>query len=100
MQWYRKASQEAPNTREPWVAMADLAHRMRAWQTLVYTMDPSVWGTRPHDLAALSAWNLEKYEDALTHGRIACRLEPDNERLSANLVFYEEKFALENPSQA
>jgi len=103
MGWFRKASVEAPNTREPWVEMADLAYRKQDWQTcydaatraleikdkaLVYTMDPLVWGAKPHDLAAIGAWNLENFESAVTQGELACALSPDDQRLKKNLAFY------------
>ncbi len=104
--WLLKATAEAPNTREPWVELSDLARRMNNWQlsydcavnalavkdkALVYTMDPTVWGAKPHDLLALSAYHLGRYDEAIEHGTIACELEPTDERLSNNLNFYREK---------
>lgn len=104
--WLEKACKEAPNTREPWVELSDLARRTNQWQLsydcannalaieskeLVYTMDPAVWGAKPHDLLALSAYHLGKYEEAAQHGTIACDLEPNDNRLKSNLAFYREK---------
>lgn len=104
--WLSKATHEAPNTREPWVELSDLARRMNNWQLsyecavnalsikdkeLVYTMDPSVWGAKPHDLLALAAYHLGKYDEAIYQGEIACDLEPNDERLKSNLAFYREK---------
>ena len=104
--WLEKACKEAPNTREPWVELSDLARRTNQWQLsydyannalaieskeLVYTMDPAVWGAKPHDLLALSAYHLGKYEEAVQHGTIACDLEPNDNRLKTNLTFYREK---------
>ncbi|MEI2423338.1 tetratricopeptide repeat protein, partial [Arthrospira platensis SPKY2] len=101
--WLERATREAPNTREPWVELADLARRTRQWQVsydaattalaitnkeLVYTMDPTVWGARPHDLLALAAFHLEKLDEAVTHGTIACDLDPHDARLQHNLKFY------------
>ena len=101
--WLEKATREAPNTREPWVELADLARKTEQWQlcydcakqaltikdkALVYTMDPSVWGAKPHDLLALAAYNLGIYKDAVEHGTIACELDPSDERLKRNLEFY------------
>ncbi len=106
MEWYRKASVEAPNTREPWVEMADLAYRQGDWSTcyvaamraleikdkaLVYTMDPSVWGAKPHDFAAIAAYHLGVYDVAITQGELACQLDPDDLRLRGNLSFYRAK---------
>lgn len=104
--WLAKATHEAPNTREPWVELSDLARRMKNWKLsyecaeraleikhkeLVYTMDPTVWGSKPHDLLALAAYNLGQYDKAIEHGTIACRLEPNDSRLVSNLRFYHEK---------
>lgn len=101
--WLMKATQEAPNTREPWVELADLARKTEQWQlsydcakqaleikdkALVYTMDPSVWGAKPHDLLALASHYLGKREEAFEHGTIACKLAPEDKRLVRNLEFY------------
>jgi hypothetical protein len=42
----------------------------------------------PHDLIALSAYNLGMMCEARHHGEIAVELEPDNERLKTNLELY------------
>lgn len=101
--WLEKATREAPNTREPWVELADLARRTDQWQlcydsvsralaikdkALVYTMDPAVWGSKPHDLLALAAHFLGHRDVALEQGSIACGMEPDDARLRSNLAFY------------
>jgi tetratricopeptide (TPR) repeat protein len=101
--WLDKATKEAPGTREPWVELADLARKTEDWQlsydcaiqaltikdkALVYTMDPTVWGAKPHDLVALAAYHLGKRDAAVEHGQIACGLEPGDDRLKRNLEFY------------
>jgi tetratricopeptide (TPR) repeat protein len=103
---FEEACDTAPNTREPWVDMAQYWHDNGNWglcfdainealkiehRELVYTCDPAVWGCLPHDLLAISAFNLGKFEDALRHGQIACTLEPSNTRLKQNLNFYQAK---------
>ena len=102
--WHRKACAEAPNTREPWVDLAMSCYRRMAWaecyssasnalaikdKTLVYTMDPEVWGAKPHDLLAISAYHLGLFKDAIEHGQIAVDLSPGDARLLANLHFYQ-----------
>ena len=57
---------------------------------LVYTLDPSVWGYKPHDLLAISAHWLGMKDLAIEHGDIAVKLEPNDERLKENLAFYKE----------
>lgn len=106
--WLERATREASNTREPWVDLADLGRRTEQWQltydcattalairdkAAVYTMDPSVWGAKPHDLLALAAYYLGKYDVAIQHGQIACDLEPSDIRLRQNLEFYSLKKA-------
>ena len=101
--WFRKACKEAPNTREPWVELAHSCYLKKEWQecydsakqaltikdkALVYTMDPEVWGAKPHDLIAISAYNLGNKEEAVKHGKIAVKFEPDNTRLTNNLTYY------------
>jgi tetratricopeptide (TPR) repeat protein len=106
--WLERATREAPNTREPWVELADLGRKTDQWElcrdaagaalritdkALVYTMDPTVWGARPHDLLALAAYNLGDYDTAIEHGMLACDIEPSDARLSTNLAFYTSKKA-------
>jgi tetratricopeptide (TPR) repeat protein len=105
IEWLQKATKEAPNTREPWVELSMSYHAKSMWQESldaalraleikhkeeVYTMDPSVWGMKPHDLVAVAAHYLGKKELAIEHGQIAVDLEPTNERLINNLKFYKE----------
>ena len=59
----------------------------------VYTVDPAVWGAHPHDLAALAAWNLGMKEVAIEQGQIACDLDPNDQRLRENLLWYTGKKA-------
>jgi tetratricopeptide (TPR) repeat protein len=105
IEWFQKACNEAPGTREPWVELSLSYHTKEMWQESlnvalmalnitqkedVYTMDPSVWGAKPHDLVAVAAYHLGNKELAIKHGQIAVDLEPDNERLITNLKFYKE----------
>lgn len=112
--WYRRACAEAPNTREPWVDLALAAYKRERWaecyssattalaikdKELVYTCEPAVWTEQPHDLAAISAYNLGLFAVALTHGTIAAEMAPENQRLANNVVFYRE--SLDNvPAQS
>jgi glycosyltransferase involved in cell wall biosynthesis len=97
--WYRLAAAEAPNTREPWVELAMLSYQRHDWtqcyfaackaleikdKALVYTMDPSVWTEKPHDLASIAAWHLGLKESALYHIDEALKFAPDDARLVSN----------------
>jgi len=103
VEWFKKACNEAPNTREPWVELSESYYKKLMWQEsldaglraleiknkeLVYTMNPAVWGALPHDYIAIAAHNLGLKDLAIQHGEIALELEPENERLKVNLEFY------------
>lgn len=104
--WFRKAAAEAPNTREPWCELAMECYIQHRWpecygaamtaldiknRELVYTVDPSVWGALPHDLAALAAWHLGLRDEAVKHGSAALAIEPTNPRLLQNFGYYSSK---------
>lgn len=103
IEWFIKATNEAPNTREPWVELAQSYYAKKMWaechaavmrsleikdKALVYTMNPDVWGALPHDLAAISAYNLGLKDIAIEQGKLALNYEPDNIRLRNNLAYY------------
>jgi len=99
---FHAAAGEAPNTREPWCELAMLAFRESRWEECfafsmralrikdrmkVYTCDPVVWGSQAHDLASIAAWHLGMTDICIEQAKIAVELEPENERLRANLAF-------------
>jgi tetratricopeptide (TPR) repeat protein len=101
---FRRAASEAPNTREPWYELALQAYMMQRWaeclgaaltciditqRELVYTVDPLVWGSAPHDLAAVAAWQLGQYDLAYEHGKLSLWHSPDDKRLKNNLLHFE-----------
>jgi hypothetical protein len=98
--WARRATAEAPHTREPWCELAQQTYRTKRWaecygaacsalrvtdRQAVYTTDPVAWGAQPHDLAAIAAWNLGLKSEALAHGLDALALAPDDARLRCNV---------------
>jgi tetratricopeptide (TPR) repeat protein len=99
------AVKEDPNRREPRVELALEAYNNQKWELcyehstaaiaikekpLDYLCESFAWGDAPYDLAAISAWNLDKKEKALEYGEVATKLSPDNERLQSNVVYYKE----------
>lgn len=104
LSWARRSVAECPSTREPWVELSLLSYRVGRWaecygaamsaldikeRELVYTVDPQVWGAQPHDLASIAAWHLGLPKVAREQATIAVALDPLDERLRANLKFYE-----------
>ncbi len=106
--WFRKAAAEAPNTREPWCELALECYIQHRWaecygaamsalaitnRELVYTVDPVVWGSQPHDLAAVAAWNMGLTAEALKCATAALALDPSDTRLRKNLELIQEQAA-------
>jgi glycosyltransferase involved in cell wall biosynthesis len=101
VKWARYAAAEAPNTREPWVKLAELAYRFHNWdecyyachqalkikdKAQVYTMDPSVWTEKPHDYLSIACHHLGKKDEAVEHCRLALGFNPTDARLQSNLL--------------
>jgi tetratricopeptide (TPR) repeat protein len=102
--WLRRACSEAPHTREPWCELALVCYRTNRWaesfgaaltclsikdREKVYSVDPTVWGAQPHDLASIAAWNLGLKALALEHAKKAVELDPDDMRLRRNVELIE-----------
>jgi tetratricopeptide (TPR) repeat protein len=106
LKWHRRATNEAPDTREPWAELSVLCYRLSRWpeslgaalcclgitnREKVYTVDPQVWGSQPHDMASIAAYNMGLNQLALEHAQKAVDLDPDDMRLRRNLEFCREK---------
>lgn len=103
--WFHIALQHG-NERETWYSIADYYYKKKEWDRCYlaavrclaiierrdgFTYDPAAWGTLVYDYASMSAYYIGLYSKALEYGRIACELEPNNERLKNNLEFFQEK---------
>ena len=103
--WSLKAIQEWPWSREPWLELARNSHARHDWSTCYwaatkclaisqrgtsYISDGACWGSEPYDQAALSAWHLKLYDQAMTFGTQALAMSPQDQRLQRNLEFYKE----------
>lgn len=101
--WLDRARSEAPHRREIWLDLAEEFHGQADWSNLFwactngiekthrtgsYLDDPSCWGYRLFDLAAIAAWRLDAMDFAVQKGRKALELDPNNQRLKNNLDFY------------
>lgn len=104
IKYLTSATLEAPDFREPWVDLAFTYYLEESWSNcftaasaavaivekpLVYLNEADAWGSKPHDLLAISSFNLGKIDIAVEHGRIAVALSPEDPRLIENLKFYE-----------
>ena len=103
--WLLKATAEAPHRREPWVDLAQYYYEQSQWplcfaaatraldikeKPLEYLCEADAWGSKPYDLAALSAYHLNM-DTAVSLGYKALELEPNSDRLQRNLSFYIKK---------
>jgi tetratricopeptide (TPR) repeat protein len=101
--WLLRAIAEAPAYREGWVDLAQHYYHQADWagcfyastkalerttKPLEYFCEAYAWNETPYDLAALSAYNLGRYADALHYGQEALSIRPDDQRLSDNLAWY------------
>jgi glycosyltransferase involved in cell wall biosynthesis len=111
--WFRKAIEQAPGRREPYVDLAKLYYDRQDWEKclevahealsikekpLEYLCEAEAWGAAPHDYAAIAAYWLGNYDLAVTHARSAVLIEPDNQRMKTNLVFCETALAKQRAS--
>jgi tetratricopeptide (TPR) repeat protein len=104
--WLAKAIEEDPNRREALVELAQWGYENRNWELslnyakraldikekpLDYLCEEFAWGAKPLDLAAIAAYNLGKYKEALDFNTKALEFEPNDERLKSNQEYYKEK---------
>lgn len=102
--WILKAIAESPNSREPRVDLAEYYYSKNLWldcytaaksalritqQPLEYLVESDAWGYLPHDLIAISCYNMDKFDEAIEHGKKAAELAPWIDRLKENITYYE-----------
>lgn len=106
--WLFKAIDEAPGRREAFVDLSLYYYDKSDWdlclknaiaalkikeRPMEYLSEAFAWGSLPHDLAAVSAYNLGYFYEAKYHGEQAMRLSPNEDRLVNNYKFYEKAAA-------
>jgi glycosyltransferase involved in cell wall biosynthesis len=102
--WLLRACAEYSEGREPWLDLAQHCFDTSKWEgcywaakrTLaitergsLYLNEAKSWGYLPHDLAAISAYRLGLYEEAIKHGFDALNFHPEDKRLLDNQYWYE-----------
>lgn len=98
--WFRKAIEEAPGRREPYVDLVKLYYNKQDWEhcleaaeaaleikekPLEYLCEAESWGFAPYDYASIAAYRLGQFKKALEYAKTALSMSPDDERLQANL---------------
>lgn len=102
-EWLIKAHNEDPARREALVELSQYYYETGAWtkcyqtanialeikeKPLDYLCEEFAWGWLPYDLAAIAYYNLGNKEKAIEYGEKAVELNPTDERLQRNLIFY------------
>ena len=98
-----KAVAEDPTRRENWAELANLYRIREDWtacraacemafrtktKPTDYFCEPEAWGWQLHDNMAIACYHLGDHDEAWHHGTEAISLNPDDERLQANLTWY------------
>jgi tetratricopeptide (TPR) repeat protein len=106
-----KAAATDPSRRESKVSLAQEFYKKQDWvncykwateaiaietKPLDYMCEEYAWDQTPWDLAALAAYNIGKFEEAVIYGKKALELNESDLRLKTNLDFYNK--ATETPS--
>lgn len=106
--WFRRATQESPGRREPFVDLAKLYYERQEWEKcleaseaalaivekpLEYLCEAESWGSAPWDYAAIAAYNLKMYEKAYNYAKEALAISPEDERLKQNFAWCSAAFS-------
>ena len=105
--WFDKGAEILPEQGEPWYGVAIDAYRKKEWQRCLdaslnamertrsnhYCYESAIWDWKAYDLAAVSAYNLGHYKEALTFAKEAEKANgPEQERIQRNIEFMRKKF--------
>lgn len=103
-EWLVKAIEQAPGRREALVEYAQYLYEQQDWaeclevsldalaiesKPMDFLCEDFAWGYLPWDLAAISSYYVGDIENALIYGKKALELDPNNDRLQANMKFYQ-----------
>lgn len=106
LSWLYKAVAECPGVREPYLQAARLGYNTGNWPLVYlmveralkitnksgsYLLEPECWGYSFYDLGAICAYWLGLYDKSLAYAKLACDMEPGNERLRKNLELIKNK---------
>jgi tetratricopeptide (TPR) repeat protein len=100
--WFRKAIDQAPGRREPYVDLAKLYYERQDWEKcleaaqgalaieekpLEYLCEAEAWGSAPYDYASIASYRLGMYDTALKYAKEASAISPEDERLKQNVAW-------------
>jgi tetratricopeptide (TPR) repeat protein len=103
LKWCNAACSMAPERRESWYYLARAFYNQKRWQECYdacnkaieisefqndWPHEPEAWGYLVFDLAAISAYWINRREEAHQFGILACQMNPTDERLKSNLDWY------------
>ena len=98
--WLRRATDTAGETREPWVELGELLYKKERWEESLisleralaikekpasYICDPSSWGSLPSDLASICCYKLGDVKRSLEYAEAALEINPTDPRLIENV---------------
>lgn len=99
--WFLRACAEAPERREPWSDLSYFYYEMQNWpaayfaslkalsikeKPLEYLCEPEAWGSLPHDLAGVAAWNMGLKNEGIFHTQNALKHDKSELRIKNNLA--------------
>ncbi len=101
--WALNAIAEVPERRENWYKMEEIAYYLQEWESAVYygrqcvkrtersgscINDAEAWGAEPWDLLSIGLWHTGDKAGAVNAARRAAEIEPNDERINKNLLFF------------
>ena len=97
--WLKKAVNEAPYLRDPWVELGILEYENNNWNVAIHYLEEALkikehtksyinekfsWDHTPYDVISICYFNISKFKDSLENINKAINLDPQNERLLKN----------------
>ncbi|MBQ9792765.1 MAG: glycosyltransferase [Clostridia bacterium] len=102
--YYKKAIQECPSIREPYLSLAELYYAKKDYLNCVFVLEnmlkithknlsyitrPNCWNEHPYDMLNFCYYKLGQLELAYYNARKAIEINPNDERLQNNYSIYQ-----------
>ena len=97
--WLKKAINEAPYLREPWIELGLLEYENNNYETAIFYVEEALkintrektyineifsWNETPYDLLSICYFNIGNFDKSLENINIALSINPNDERLISN----------------